>query len=335
MPNLPIGWGGRAPNTWRGSLAAALLFCGAAHTPAAYCQSLSAVINEIRELTEHLANLSVDGTGDAYALATYGAKSLGPDVAYDAIIRKLEALSEDGRVKNLRGHLEEAFADGETARKLVDSINADLVEAPDYAHLNYCTQIDASNKKIKRIEVQIANLKKIASVAVSYKRALVSMDKMTTVVRQGFELLMSSLNTDGFSEVATTGTVWEQWDFFSNEPGVGSPGDHNAARLLSDARVDWDYVERTARAKVEQLTQVLQFRKAYHEHFYAATAGKCASSRGAHPEATRSTDSAPRPATGQGRPAECALLDDMRESNDMMQQDQAAWLALVGRCTGQ
>jgi hypothetical protein len=60
----------------------------------------------------------------------------------------------------------------------VRSVNADLPDAPDFSHLEYCAQAQASSDQIARIASTIKDLQTLAGQAASYKRLLVPLDKM-------------------------------------------------------------------------------------------------------------------------------------------------------------
>jgi hypothetical protein len=305
-------------------------------------QSLHTLAESIQELASHLAEMTGDAGGDSYLLAKYGVLKIGSDVTKDVLDEKIKQLTLDGSVKNLRSHLETAFEDGKTAKRLVNGVSVGTVDAPDIGHPDYCDQIEESTKKLVQLEKSIEDLNKLVGVAAAYKQALAPMDKMKAAAEYTFATVMSIENIDVIVEETTYGSLAEQWQFFSAEADAGSAGDVNAAYLWSHAKDDWDYVEWNARAKAEQLRETLAFRKAYHEHFYAVAAKKCASSGGTHSnlrgathsEAAGSGDGAVLPSNGGSQTTDCSLLKDTEASNALMERDQTQWLDLVGRCTG-
>jgi hypothetical protein len=199
---------------------------------------------------------------------------IGADPAKDAAKELIVQVTTGGRVKNIKGQLQAVFDDGELALKAVKDVHADLPDYPDFSHLSYCDQVSASQDQIKRIEDTIGNLDKLITDAQFYKRTLLSLDQMTSVLGRAFEQLAPF--DDGLEET-TVGTFTAEMFYFTNSPL--SDDEPNARYLLSNASDRWNNVEQVATEKANKLRKILDARKSFDEHFYSLAMQKCADDR--------------------------------------------------------
>jgi hypothetical protein len=254
------------------ALIAALLFA----CLASRAQSVSALAAEVAELAAQLAEYSGVGNDQAYLLAKYGLITTGKEIAGDKVKELAAELTSEGDAKSLPGQLNAIYKDGEKAKDVVNAVNSDIPDAPDFSHLEYCAQAQASSDQIARIESSIKDLQKLAGQAKSYKMLLVPLDKIKDVLGNIFGHL---IGLDVLTEETTYGTMAQQWEFLTAQAGAGSAGDANANYLVANARTDWDFVEKQAGDKARTLTDRLEARKAFHEHFYSGADQKCADDR--------------------------------------------------------
>jgi hypothetical protein len=249
------------------ALLAALLFASFASR----AQSVSALAAEVGELAAHLAAYS-DVGDDQVLLAQYGLIAVSKDVAGDKVKELAAEIASQGKAMNLPGHLNAIYQDGEKAKQAVNAVNTNLPDAPDFSHLEYCAQAQASSDQIARIESTIKDLQKLVGQAQSYKMLLVPLDQMKDVLGNIFGHLVG---LDILTEETTYGTMAQQWEFLTAPAGAGGPGDGNANFLISNSKADWDVVEKQAGDKAQKLKGTLEARKAFHEHFYSIAAQKC------------------------------------------------------------
>jgi hypothetical protein len=88
------------------------------------------------------------------------------------------------------------------------------------------------------------------------------------------------MNLDIVTEETTYGTLTQQWELLTaSDNSAGGAGDANANYLIANSRADWDVVEKQANDKATMLTQKLEARKAFHEHFYSGAEQKCSDDR--------------------------------------------------------
>ena len=258
-------------------------------------QSVSDLTAVVRELSDALANSSITAESDSL-LSQFG--HVGAGLAADQAKDLLAEFAANTAAANLPAQLEGIRADAQQAKAAVAGINADLPETPDFSHLDYCAQADASSSQIARIEQTINDLNALVQDAEAFKRTLVSVDQLSPALGALFGKLMA---LDPVMQGTSAGAFSEKWMFFTESANTGGDGAPSAAYLSSHARQDWDAVEKQANDKAQKLRTVLDARKAFHQHFYSVAEQKCADDR-AQQAALASLGGAPSfmPSTGSG-----------------------------------
>lgn len=237
-------------------------------------QTVSVLATEVKELGQALANSSRLTSEGVSLISKFG--SFGTGLASDQAKELLSEFSADTAAGNLPEQLQDLYTEAEQAKQIVNGVNSDLPETPDFSHLDYCAQAEASTDQIERIEATIRDLNTLAQDAQSFKSVLIDLDSLSSALGQTFEKLTG---LDPVTQETTYGAFAAKWQFFTDPENAGSKGDPNAAFLISNARADWDVVETQARQKAQKLRTTLDTRRAFQQHFYSLAEQKCEDDR--------------------------------------------------------
>lgn len=232
-------------------------------------QSVSSLVEEVAELARGLSNAS-SLTEEHQALIN-SARDIAMDWTKDQAKEKFIEFAQEGTTKTVAGQLHAVWEDARQALAAVKVVNTNLPDAPDLSHLDYCAQAKASANEIARIQSAIDNLNAIVNDAKSFKALLSPLDDMSRVLAGAFGKLMA---LDAVLEQTTYGTYAQQWEFYFKNGG--SESDPDAGYYISDAKQNWDEVEKEAGDKATKLRATLDARTAYDRHFYFNAAENCA-----------------------------------------------------------
>jgi hypothetical protein len=323
----------------------------------------AATVGELIELVNRSVKLLASADYSrmrSYALAQFVIEE-GAEPAQAAIGAVVEELNKDSKVRSFEGHYREFEELGKAARKVIGGIEINSAEFRDFGAIkDYCKQGAAAKEEVAQLEQTKQALVKMQEQARSQLLALATMrqaaEGMENVYKDLFEYALAH---DVFSEATSYGTGVQTWEFFTcgglatRIPGISRGGEGSCWRERDEVATEaWRAVEDGSKAKAEQVSKLIDSRRAYYDHFYATAAAKCAESeaekeRRTAEEAVRSAadEAAERRAAAQARRraeaarirqesrSDCTVLDDPAESEALMQADEARWLALVEQCT--
>jgi hypothetical protein len=249
-------------------LSAVLAVVGIFIAASALAESVAELTQLVAELAEKQKNYEISGDsqylmgqfGSAAGIAANQAKGLFIEFASNTI------------AAGLPDQLRSMWTDSKRAKNVVEKVGVAYPETPDFGRLAYCDQAKASAKQIAEIEQKIGDLNSLARDAQTFKRDLSGLNNLSEALGRVYERL---IGLDAALEEASYGAFTEKWMFFREEWMAGSEGAPNAGFYNYETTNNWNDVERQANAKVMTLRSILDTRRAFDQHFYAAAAYKC------------------------------------------------------------